>query len=311
MNDFFDTFEIILDDKNFWWAFQYSFLFAKDASKKEIAAALYKDNDLLKNILDDSYDPQWLSDEFMDMKISINKEYQSQVSVALTSTNQNEDRTSQKQDKQKAKVVEHVTSDIPALELVPVVIPQPEVIPQSASNSSLKPMAKPFVFRTKSEKTKDNSNDLGDNATQILTGYHFNPSLGRYVYDILIYDVPAKWENITILDYLKAWSNVISVTFIKECKERERFQAVVEGPPESLTADVLAAKEHLTNFLYLLHIKAFKEVKNPDGTRKMIAYFESWEDLQNIISKESFWNGTKLSWCRQTYPSFITRRKSS
>ncbi|GBB91299.1 hypothetical protein RclHR1_01850009 [Rhizophagus clarus] len=96
---------------------------------------------------------------------------------------------------------------------------------------------------------------------------------------------------------------------LKERKERERFQAVVQGPPDSFTAEALAVKEHLTNFVNPLHIKAFKEVKNPDGTRKMIAYFESWEDLQNILSKESFWNGAKLSWCRHTVPSFITRRK--
>ncbi|GBB83625.1 hypothetical protein RclHR1_10320003 [Rhizophagus clarus] len=43
----------------------------------------------------------------------------------------------------------------------------------------------------------------------------------------------------------------------------------------------------------------------------MIAYFESWKDLQNIISKESFWNGIKLNWCHYTVPSFITRRKNS
>ncbi|GBB94431.1 hypothetical protein RclHR1_23530001 [Rhizophagus clarus] len=98
---------------------------------------------------------------------------------------------------------------------------------------------------------------------------------------------------------------------LKERKERERFQAVVQRPPDSFTADTLAVKEHLTNFINPLHIKAFKEVKNPDGTCKMIAYFKSWEDLQNILSKESFWNGAKLSWCRHTVLSFITRRKGS
>ncbi|GBB93366.1 hypothetical protein RclHR1_21580001 [Rhizophagus clarus] len=43
----------------------------------------------------------------------------------------------------------------------------------------------------------------------------------------------------------------------------------------------------------------------------MIAYFESWEDLQKIISKESYWNRVKLSWCHHTVPSFIARRKSN
>ncbi|GBC06931.1 hypothetical protein RclHR1_07150001 [Rhizophagus clarus] len=273
----------------------------------------------------------------MDMEISINKEHQSQSSIASTSTNRNDEGASRKRDKQKAKVVEQVIPDIPAPDPEPVVIPQPQVIPQSASSSSLKPTAKPFVSRTKGEKSKyKSSNDLGDDATQIITGYHPNTSLGQYVRDILIYDVPAKWENITILDYLKAWGNVISVTVKKQkkyktvqCKleimhtfdtwERDHLWiaplgpvvAVVQGPPDSFTADALAVKEHLTNFIIPLHIKAFKEVKNPDRSRKMIAYFESWEDLQNIISKDSFWNGTKLSWCRYTVPLFITRRKIS
>ncbi|GET04455.1 hypothetical protein RCL_jg7864.t1 [Rhizophagus clarus] len=169
------------------------FLIHKDAFKT--AAALYKDGGKFKNILDDSddsYDPNWLSDEFMDMEISINKEHQSQSSAASASTNRNDDGASWKQDKQKAKVVEQVIPDIPVLDLDPVVIPQPQVVPQSASSSSLKPMAKPFVFRTKGEKSKAKSNDLGDDATQIITGYHPNPSLGQYVCDILIYDVPAK-----------------------------------------------------------------------------------------------------------------------
>ncbi|GET03943.1 hypothetical protein RCL_jg24277.t1 [Rhizophagus clarus] len=256
MEDFFDTFCAVLDDQSF----RATFLVHEDAFKT--AAALYKDSGLLKDILDDSYDSNRLSDEFMDMEISINKEHQSQSSIASTSTNRNDEGASRKRDKQKAKVVEQVIPDIPAPDPEPVVIPQPQVIPQSASSSSLKPTAKPFVSRTKGEKSKyKSSNDLGDDATQIITGYHPNTSLGQYVRDILIYDVPAKWENITILDYLKAW--------------------------------------------------AFKEVKNPDRSRKMIAYFESWEDLQNIISKDSFWNGTKLSWCRYTVPLFITRRKIS
>ncbi|GBB99108.1 hypothetical protein RclHR1_03410021 [Rhizophagus clarus] len=340
MNDFFDTFITLLDDQSFGWALKHSLLFAKDASKEEYqgylgnfipkiikerlnkiankwkygknllyilyrasflihedafktATALYKDSRKIKDILkdlDDSYDPHRLSDEFMDMEISINKEHQSQSSVASTSTNRNEDGASRKQDKQKAKDVEQVSPDIPAPDLDPVVIPQPQVIPQSASSSSLKPMAKPFVSKTNGGKSNVKSNDLGDDATHIITGYRPNPSLGQYVRDILIYDVPAKWDNITLLDYLKA---------------------VVQGPPDSFTAEALAVKKHLTNFINPLHIKAFKEVKNLNDTRKMIAYFESCEDLQNILSKESFWNGAKLSWCRHTVPSFITRRKSS
>ncbi|GBB97780.1 hypothetical protein RclHR1_30650001 [Rhizophagus clarus] len=313
MNDFFDTFTTLLDNQSYLGHFvpvpvkeQFNKIADKQKYSKNLLYILYrttflihedalhKDGDkILKNILDDSYDLNHLSNEFMDIKISINKEHQSQSSAASTSTNQNEDGTSQKQDKQKAKVVEQVSPDIPTSDPEPVVIPQPQVVLQSASSFSLKLTAKLFIFRTKSEKNKDNFKAKGDDAAQIITGYHPNPSLEQY-----------------------CMGNVISMTVKKQKKYKtvrckERFQAVVEGPPGSFTADAFAVKEHLTNFINPLYIKAFKEVKNLDGMRKMITYFESCEDLQNIISKESFWNGIKLSWCRYTVPSFITCRKSS
>ncbi|GES90882.1 hypothetical protein RCL_jg14452.t1 [Rhizophagus clarus] len=112
--------------------------------------------------------------------------------AASTSTNHYDDGASQKQDKQKAKVVEQVIPDIPTPDPDPVIISQPQVVPQTASSSSLKPTAKPFVSKTKGEKSKEKSNDLGEDATQIITGYRSNPSLGQYIHDILIYDVPAK-----------------------------------------------------------------------------------------------------------------------
>ncbi|GBC01363.1 hypothetical protein RclHR1_04160010 [Rhizophagus clarus] len=100
-----------------------------------------------------------------------------------------------------------------------------------------------------------------------------------------------------------AWS-------LHEHKERERFQAVVMNLLVNMTASALSLKENLTNFINPLHIKAFKEVKNLDGKYKMIAYFETWDDLQSLLSKGSFWSGVKLSWCCHTVPSFITAQRS-
>ncbi|GES96704.1 hypothetical protein RCL_jg14716.t1 [Rhizophagus clarus] len=199
MNNFFDTFKLILDDKNF----RTTFLVHEDAFKT--TAALYKYNELLKNILDDAYGLQRLSDKFMDMEISINKEYQSQSNAASTNPD-------------------------------PVVIPQPQVVSQSASSSSLKSTAKPFVSRTKSEKIKENFKGLGDDAIQILIGYHPNLSLGQYVHNILIYDVSAKWENITILDYLKTWVNIISVTV----KKQQKYKTVWQDKPNKLNQNPLS-----------------------------------------------------------------------
>ncbi|GES88421.1 hypothetical protein RCL_jg5328.t1 [Rhizophagus clarus] len=100
--------------------------------------------------------------------------------------------------------MQQVIPDIPALNRVSVVIPHLQVISQSASNSSLKSSTQSFIPKAKKKKTEKSSKDLGDDAAQILTGYRPNPSLGQYVHNILIYDIPAKWKNIIILDYLKA-----------------------------------------------------------------------------------------------------------
>ncbi|GBB87185.1 hypothetical protein RclHR1_13620001 [Rhizophagus clarus] len=135
-----------------------------------------------------------------------------------------------------------------------------------------------------------------------------------------IYDIPAKWNNVELLEYLKVWGNIISVMvkkqkkyktvkckleimyafstwekdrlwiallgpitvrwfpaawFFYECKEKEQFQAVIMNLPDTMTASALFLKENLTNFINSLCIKTFKEVKNLDGQRKMIAYFET------------------------------------
>ncbi|GES85500.1 hypothetical protein RCL_jg6514.t1 [Rhizophagus clarus] len=84
MNDFFSTFELILDDKNF----RATFLVYKDAFLT--TTALYKDNDLLRNLLDDTIDSYHLSDQFMDLKISIDKEHQSQSVAVSTNKHQSE-----------------------------------------------------------------------------------------------------------------------------------------------------------------------------------------------------------------------------
>ncbi|GBB93983.1 hypothetical protein RclHR1_02270007 [Rhizophagus clarus] len=104
-----------------------------------------------------------------------------------------------------AKVVKQVISDILTLDSVPVITPQSQIIPLSASSFSLKPTVQPFTPEVKKKKkVEKSSKDLDNNDTiHILTGYHPNLSLGQYVHNILVYNVPAKWENITILDYLK------------------------------------------------------------------------------------------------------------
>ncbi|GBB95196.1 hypothetical protein RclHR1_24960001 [Rhizophagus clarus] len=48
-------------------------------------------------------------------------------------------------------------------------------------------------------------------AAQVITGYQA-PSGCQFVRDILIYDVPAKWDNYELLSHLSTWGNVILIS---------------------------------------------------------------------------------------------------
>ncbi|GES91770.1 hypothetical protein GLOIN_2v1787148 [Rhizophagus clarus] len=94
--------------------------------------------------------------------------------------------------------------------------------------------------------------------------------------DILIYDIPAKWDNYELLSHLSTWGNVISIstkcqhkykTNLAERKERERFQAVIYDLPEFINMASLTVPQHLA-FFSELNIKMFKEIKFPDELPK-------------------------------------------
>ncbi|GES90803.1 hypothetical protein RCL_jg14372.t1 [Rhizophagus clarus] len=44
----------------------------------------------------------------------------------------------------------------------------------------------------------------------------------------------------------------------------------------------------------------FKEIKFPDGSRKIVKYFKTWEHLQKCISNPTLWYGKNVSWCKHT-----------
>ncbi|GET01512.1 hypothetical protein GLOIN_2v1662849 [Rhizophagus clarus] len=118
-------------------------------------------------------------------------------------------------------------------------------------------------------------------AAQVITGYQA-PSGCQFVRDILIYDVPAKWDNYELLSHLSTWGIptrwFLVAWNLAERKERQRFQAVIYDLPESINTALLTAPQHLT-FFSELNIKIFKEIKFPDGSCKIVGYFETWEHL--------------------------------
>ncbi|GES90591.1 uncharacterized protein LOC112597101 [Rhizophagus clarus] len=64
------------------------------------------------------------------------------------------------------------------------------------------------LLNSSSESEEDNFNN----------SYHPNSSFGQYIYNILVYDIPAKWNNVELLEYLKVWGNIISVMVKKQKK---------------------------------------------------------------------------------------------
>jgi len=58
-----------------------------------------------------------------------------------------------------------------------------------------------------------------------------------------------------------------------------------------MTAEILMNNNGLHAVIRDSRVKSFKIVKNADGTRKLICYQESWDDLQRTIGSKVSWDG--------------------
>ncbi|GES73120.1 hypothetical protein GLOIN_2v1773466 [Rhizophagus clarus] len=94
---------------------------------------------------------------------------------------------------------------------------------------------------------------------------------------------------------------------LQERKKKERYQAAVLNPPESMNLATLVHKE---NEAYLIshNINMFKEVKLPDDKRKIIRYLSNWDDLHRLINNPNVWNGETVDWTRHTPLSHKLRK---
>ncbi|GBB90279.1 hypothetical protein RclHR1_17190005 [Rhizophagus clarus] len=96
---------------------------------------------------------------------------------------------------------------------------------------------------------------------------------------------------------------------LQERKERERYQAAVLNPPESMTSATLVHKDN-EEYLISHNINMFKEVKLPDRKRKIIGYLSNWDDLYRLINTPNVWNGKTVDWTRYTSPSHNPRKST-
>ncbi len=88
--------------------------------------------------------------------------------------------------------------------------------------------------------------------------------------------IPVRWFPIS-------WS-------LKDRKEYERFQGVIEDLPPSFTTDLMWTDGHLHELLSTQSgLKAFKIVQYEGNRRKLIGYFDSWVNLKISLGTEVRW----------------------
>ncbi|GES97036.1 hypothetical protein GLOIN_2v1871772 [Rhizophagus clarus] len=188
---------------------------------------------------------------------------------------------------------------------------QPPLPPSHDANKKVEESSAPLLDNNAGKEKRLKVQDA--EAAQVITGYQAPPGC-QFIRDILIYDISAKWDNYELLSHLSTWGNNYEAQWmaplagiptrwfpatwnLAERKERERFQAIIYDLPEVINTALLTAPQHLT-FLSELNIKMFKEIKFPDGSRKIVRYFETWEHLQKCISNPTLWYDKNVSWCK-------------
>ncbi|GET03986.1 hypothetical protein GLOIN_2v1690538 [Rhizophagus clarus] len=151
-------------------------------------------------------------------------------------------------------------------------------IPSSSSSNPLVLEESPPIQSSTPEKGKtlgktDKQMDIysEDEANYIVTGFLPSP-LSTAVRDILIYDIPAKWSNIDILQHLSSWSRIISI----QVKRQKKYKTV-------------RCKFEM-NELFLEY-----------DTNK--SYLSTWDNMKDCIDKPMIWNGAQLKWSCHLGPS--------
>ncbi|GBC02134.1 hypothetical protein RclHR1_04470013 [Rhizophagus clarus] len=96
-----------------------------------------------------------------------------------------------------------------------------------------------------------------------------------------------------------------------ERKQQEKFQTVVYNLPEDMMNASLFPNGRLHQFLLDSGIKSFKIVKEIDGSKKLIGYFDTWDHVSTCINNPQLWNDIRLSWCCYSTLNFKNLRKSA
>ncbi|GBB86229.1 hypothetical protein RclHR1_12670002 [Rhizophagus clarus] len=190
-----------------------------------------------------------------------------------------------------------------------------------------KPQSTP-IDNGKKLKQKETDKNL-KNGNVIITRYCLQGEEQAQLLDLVIYDILAKWNNYTLLipnyECLKCYNggdwtvNLEGIPVrwfpafwnLSEKKQYEKFQAVIYNIPEDMTDTSLFPNGRPHQFLLDSGIKSFKIVKEVDGSRKLIGYFDTWDNVSVCINNSQFWNNVRISWCHYSTPNFKNLYKSA
>ncbi|GBC00095.1 hypothetical protein RclHR1_37440001 [Rhizophagus clarus] len=202
----------------------------------------------------------------------------------------------------------------------------PSILCKQQLKRDSKPQSTP-IDNGKKLKQKETDNTLR-NGNIIITGYVPQDQEQAQMLDLVVYDIPAKWDNYTLLANLGRWvlemlqwrdwtvnlGGIPVIWFpaswnLSERKQREKFQAVVYNLPDDMTDASLFPNGRPHQFLLDSGIKSFKIVKEVNGSRKLIGYFDTWDHVSTRINNPQLWNDVRISWCRYSTPNFKNLRR--
>ncbi|GBC05345.1 hypothetical protein RclHR1_06190004 [Rhizophagus clarus] len=72
--------------------------------------------------------------------------------------------------------------------------------------------------KVKSQDILNTRTVVKNEASTVITGYLSAPNFQAFIRDIIVYDIPAKCDNITIINALSTWRKVISMTVKRQKK---------------------------------------------------------------------------------------------
>ncbi|GBC04076.1 hypothetical protein RclHR1_00550021 [Rhizophagus clarus] len=180
----------------------------------------------------------------------------------------------------------------------------------SKSSDSKKPLEQPQNTQDKKRK-QEHLADNFNNSNLILTGYCPQQEEQAQLLDLIVYDIPAKWDSYTLLGNLSFWGKIVSIStrvHKKYLSARVRLISnhacikAYNGGEWSVRLGDITESSLFPNctpskFLAESGMKSFKIIKESSGQRKLIGYFAMWDQASKCISTPQLWNDVSLSWC--------------